>query len=582
MPSISDRPFSLTLLSAGPVGVLPKRDLRVVFPLPSPLLRAIGDGESVESGLWSDWLKEFGWAWEVSRDACVPAEPLVNLWLSRGEWPKDFDPRVLALAVALQLRVDGQPLSESSGDALPDMGRTWRMISAVSKDVLGEVLALAILRANRTVFNFNSVAPDWPGDVGRVLAERRPLRDGREPSPKWLKTGYAMLDETFGMLRSMGENLQECTEIWSEFTAATGELPLAFEMAYWWEATYCLSERHVYEDAEAAQNKVASLAHQLGEWTGLIDPMWHHQQGRLYYYAGNHELALSEFLREYHSHGDDLRVSPMLFREIANVLSDLACLNAARGFAEKSVSIAKSQGQRVEQYKSLGRLAEVYIKLGDFSLAERLLNESLNIQQKIVDNNRSTAQTLTYLGHVAILKGDFDEAANWYDLATARDADKSSLPYIMMGRFALAAACNPVDLDLLWNSKSEQIAMWLKHQTLVLPAAVAVLAASRRVNAARTAQPMVVRALLDSRYAIEAACMVQVVPESEQSRLVSDIIATLNVWKRSLKSLSPTLTDMVEGLNGPTLISEEIRTRKFWENPRSVALGYPMTLVKRA
>lgn len=67
----------------------------------------------------------------------------------------------------------------------------------------------------------------------------------------------------------------------------------------------------------------------------------------------------------------------MLDREIANVLSDFACLAAARRFAEKAVAVVRSQGQRNELYKSLGRLAEISIKLGDLPGAEQLLSESL-------------------------------------------------------------------------------------------------------------------------------------------------------------------------------------------------------------
>lgn len=578
MQSTNNRKYSLPVSVSGPIDVLPHRMLRVSFPLPTPLLRALGPGEQADSGLWSDWLAEWGWTWAVAPESCSPEIPLVNLWLNRSAWPRSFDARVLALAVALKLRVDGEPLSADNETIALDLGRVWRAVSTLSMEVLGEILALALLRADSSIFNFESVTPSWPADVGLVIAERRNLRDDREPAPAWLKSGYALLGETFSMLRSMGATLEDCQEVWDTF-ASERELPLAFKMAFWWEAAYCLTERHAYDAAEKAQDKVGALAQILEGLTGLVDQMWHHQQGRLYYYAGNHESALAEFIREYQTHGEDLKVAAMLTREISNVLSDIACLDAAKQFAERSVAVAQSQGQRLELYKSLGRLAEIAIKLGDLAGAEQLLTESLSIQEKLAEDNRSPAQTLTYLGHVAILNGELDKAAEWYDRAGAKDADRSSLPYITMGRFALAAAAgNAVELNQLWNTNRERIEMWATHQTQVLPAAVCMLAAAKHIALAKVRLPSIMRALIENRYAIEAAYMLSALQDDDQSRVVGDIVAMLNRWQKTLGSLPPGIREITGPLNGPTKMVETIRQSALRGSAQLLAACYPMTL----
>lgn len=505
--------------------------------------------------------------------------PLVNLWLDRNAWPPGFDARVLALAVALKFRVDGVPLSVAPDEIGFDLGRVWRTVSVLSQDALGEVLALALLRADSTIFDFDSVAPSWPADVGQVIAERRSLRDFREPAPVWLKAGYALLGDTFSEVRSMGSTFEDCQEVWDAY-ATDREMPSVFEMAFWWEATYCLTERHAYHAAEKAQERVAVLANNLETLTGLVDPMWHHQQGRLYYYAGNHELALAEYLREYKTHGEDLKVAAMLNREIANVLSDLACLDAAKHFAEKSVAVARSQGQRTELYKSLGRLAEISIKQGNHTDADLLLNESLSIQEKMGDDNRAPSQTLTYLGHVAILTGNLEQAADWYNKAIRRDGDNSSQPYITMGRFALAEATgNAVELENLWNTFRERIDLWAIHKAQVLPAAVCMLAAAHHIAQARVRLPTVVHALVESRYAIEASYALQELSESTQSSMTGDILVTLKRWQKTLASIPPALREAAGPLNGPTALFEAIQKATLHDNASLRECCYPMTLI---
>jgi len=577
--STSEHDFALPVSAAAPLGVLPPRVLRVAFPLPSPLLRALGPGETSDGALWSDWLAGWGWAWAVVPAACAPKSPLVDIWLDRGRWPRGFDSRVLALAVALKLRVDGDPLV-ADGAITSDLARVWSAIQRLSQENLGEMLALALLRADSLVFDFASVAPSWPGDVSRVVAERRSLGDDREPTPLWLREGYRMLgDDGFAMLRAEGKSLQDCTEVWDSFTGGR-ELPDAFALCFWWEATYCLTERHAYDDAARAQATVESLIGNLKALSGIVDPMWHHQQGRLHYYAGNHESALAEYLREYQAHGDDLNVAAMLAREIANVFSDLSCLEAAHAFAARSIDVARSQGQKTELYKSLGRLAEIAIKRGDPLEAVRLYEESLAIQKKLSWDNRAPAQTLTYLGHASLLASQFQSAADWYAQAEAADGDGSSRPYITMGRMALALAeGNVVGLTQLWSANDDRVADWGKHQTHVLPAAVCTLAASRHSEKVRDRLPGIIRSLVDNRYAVEAAFLLKELPEECRLPMVREVESILVRWQKSLGSMPPTLKAIAGPLNGPQIVAEGLRRGNLRNDPDLAAAGYPLTLV---
>lgn len=525
MSFATDRFFSLAFNARPPLDCLPARMLNAIFPRPAP-------------GLWSDWLATWGWTWSVNSEACLPADPMLALWSGQDNWPASFDTRALSLAVALQMKIDGVPLCNARSGSTPSLQRTWHQITSLDEDSLGQMLALALLRETQDIFDFASVCPNWPADVSLVIAERQPLARQRAPDPVWLELGYRMLGSAFEQLRGLGASFDDCLAVYEDF-ANSQQVPAAFDMAFWWEAAYCLTERHAYPDAERAQALVAELASALEARSGLVDPLWHHQQGRLHYYAGNHADALAEYLRELRVHGDDLNVQAMLEREIANVLSDLACLDAASRFAESSITHARAQGQRSELYKSLGRLGEIRVKQGDFTTAENLHAESLSIQGKL-GGNRAPAQTLTYLGHLALMRGILDQAADRYADAARHDVDGSSAPYLTMGRFALAARQgNAVELDQLWSAHRAQIMDWCKHLTHVLPAAACTLAAATTLEPARDALPAMARALLDSRYAIEALPLLAKLPEGKRKPLLQDAMALLNRWQKALTALPP-------------------------------------------
>jgi tetratricopeptide (TPR) repeat protein len=569
--------YSLPVSAAPPLSIMAGRQFLVEFPLPTPLLRAIGAKEEHDGCMWSSWLAEWGWAWSVTTDRCLPQDPLFHLWLDRSGWPNGFDPRVLALAVVLRLRVDEQELSSSRPITI-DLGRVWNKISSLGRNTLAEVMALSTLRPKLALFNFDSVAPFWLADLSRVVAERRSLIDERSPTPVWLNAGYFLLGDGLKMLRSMGATLDDCDDIWGEIQLSNKQ-PLAFEMIYWSEAAHCLTERHSYEAAEVVQGKVEKLAGELEKLTGLVDPLWHHQQGRLYYYAGNFDLAFAEFLRQLKNSGGDLRVAAMLNREVSNVLADMTCLVEARKFAEISVAAARLQGQKSELYKSLGRLAEISIKLGDLTSADQLLHESILIQETINEENLSPAQTLTYQGHLAILNGQYERAEKIYDLAEGKDSNGSSQPYILMGRFSLALATkNYSQLALLWNLHHGILLKWANHQTHVLPATVCVVAASHSVTEANQELSKYIRALVKNNYVVEAAYAIHWLDESQRSIILGEIRLILNRWSKTLLLLPIEIRQQMGPFNGVAMIREWIDSADSKEKLRTRHYCYPMTL----
>lgn len=148
-----------------------------------------------------------------------------------------------------------------------------------------------------------------------------------------------------------------------------------------------------------------------------------------------------------------------------------------------------------------------------------------------------------------------------------------------MGRFALAAAEDGVAMAQLWNAQREEIEIWAKHPTQVLPAAVCMLVAARHVPSAKDRLPAVVRRLIENCYAIEAAYALPDLPAGQQLPMRKDIITIVNRWKRAIDSLPPEMGRIAGPLNGPGAIVELIRDSSLRKDTRLRAACYPMTLV---
>lgn len=567
-----------------PIANLPRRVLWFEFPRPAPLLRALRAGESPDTkSRWSAWLAQWGWTWAVKVDACLPADPFSRLWLKPHALPAGFDARVLALATALRLKPGGIAL-DASGPASNThaaqraLEKLWPALQAMEEDDLADVLSLALLQGHNEVFDFD-VCPTWQVDANRVIAERRSLQDERAPAPCWLKSGYALLGPSFDDLRQLGDGFASCQTLWQEFADAHHP-PAAFALAYWWEAIYCLTERHLYDDAQQAQQELDRRAAHLEQRCGLLDPLWHHQRGRLHYYAGNHGEALQEYLRELNRQGDNPLRKAMLEREVANVLSDLSCVEAAAHHATLSIDHARREGQKSELFKSLGRLAEIRIKQANPAAALSLLEESQKRQERMQDQ-RSPAQTLCYLGHAQLLNGHHDEASLYYDLAAEQDHSGTTLPYLVMGRFALAARRqDEATLQQLWNAHHGRISDWLSHDTHAMPAAACVLAASAALAAARERMAATARALVERNYIIEALPFLEHLSTVERNDLMPLIQQRLQQWQKALRQLPA--SDPALPLNGPAVWLEVLQKSTGKLPAERLPLCYPMNLVQFA
>lgn len=568
-----------------PVANLPRRPLWFDFPLPSgPLLRAVRIGErcEVDDSPWSAWLQEWGWTWAVSAEDCLPGDAFSRLWLKPEHLPAGFDARVLALATALRLKLGPVSLGAAPGPkqkAQHALERIWPVLQTWPRAQLADVLSLALLQKHDGVFDLAGVCPSWAADVDRVIAERRALQNEREPAPCWLSAGYGLLGPCFESLRRDGDRIEACQAIWQDFDAQH-HAPAPFALAFWWEATYCLSERHQYADARQGQERVDALATELEALTGLLEPLWHHQRGRLHYYAGNHVQALSGYLRELARQGDNPLRRAMLERDVANVLSDLACMEAAAHHARLSIAFARQEGQKPEQFKSLGRLAEIRLKQGAVEEAVKLLDDSRKIQESQEDR-RSPAQTLCYLGHAHLLAGRSEDAALYYELAAGEDEGGTSLPYLTMGRFALAYQQQDEDsLRQLWNAHHWQIGEWLNHDTHVMPAAACILAARDAVGAAQSQLGAAAKAMLERNYAIEALPFLQVLAGAEAAGVHDSIRRLLEGWQKGLRQLPEDLSRAEAGaLDGPAQLLAQLQAGKGVLPQSAPSCCFPLSMV---
>lgn len=81
----------------------------------------------------------------------------------------------------------------------------------------------------------------------------------------------------------------------------------------------------------------------------------------------------------------------------------------AKGFFEKAIAINYERGDLGNVAKGMGNLAVVYFNDRDYAAAEKLQNQSLDIQREI-GNQHWIADALSNLGNTHILQGNYQEA----------------------------------------------------------------------------------------------------------------------------------------------------------------------------
>ncbi len=305
-----------------------------------------------------------------------------------------------------------------------------------------EALALACL-ARRLVFapSLRDLARSWNVDVRRVLVDREPVIRARRPTQPLFRLGYTMLQLVTDM-RSHAHSFEDYRSALTRTTA----FPLAFEHAVWWDAVYRLSEIGQETDAAKALDRLKDITDQLnslvpGLQDEVVGSIWLHQ-GRLAYYRGDFAESLEQLGKEWRLQVKQAgHPSARIRRLFANVLCDTGHFAAARELAW-GASRYQVQNDEPEDYKSLGRLAEIFLRSGDTTSARRYYRMSWKKQQEHAGavGKPLTGQTPTYLGHTALLRGELDEAERCYLWAGRLDrkCGDGFNPYTLMGRVAVA------------------------------------------------------------------------------------------------------------------------------------------------
>lgn len=542
-----DRALIRIGVTTSSLAALPPRpmELGVAGPLPllAPKREQTPEGAD---GFGSEWLGAWGWQWKHPRNAYRIGAPYLRPWLRRVNLDVPFDPRAAILAARLRLKTEQACFSPKLTHLEPES--LARALAEVTPESLREALAQALVMADDKVFDFADAAPQWPDDLRRARFERDDEIRRRKPAPAWLAQGYALASEGFRRLRSQAATHAEAQAILDDI-AQGRDLPFALALVFWWEAVYVLTERGALAEAQKAQQQLDRVAQGLQACTGLVDPLWQHQQGRLAYYVGNLPEALRAYAAQWQRIGayePSRRV--IVARDIANVLSDLGCLATAHRFAEHALTLAREQALDKELFKTLGRLGEIAIKAGRLEEAHGRYLESLEIQQRL--GERHLAQTLCYLGHVAVLRGQSEEARRYYAEAEREDTQGYSRPYRLMGQFGLAAHERDANaLVALWQENEHALCrLWLEgagpagaDPTLALPAATAIFAAATRLPAAQAWRQPAVEGLLRSHYLVEAACACLDLDAAARAALAPRTVSRLDAWEKALAPVALTL-----------------------------------------
>jgi len=313
----------------------------------------------------------------------------------------------------------------------------------------------------------------WRSDVRIVIHERDNLPRLRRSQSVLLRHGYQLLD-LLSELRQIRPTAEEFISEWDDFkNNATIELPLIFAIVYWGEAAYCLTEIGYMAEAQTLLDKqnqavedLLSLLPFLSE--DLAGGLWRHHLGRLAYYRGDFGDALQQYCMEWKLHKEDSALKARLQRSIASVLSDIGHLDMAQHLAEQALE-KQQRNSDPEEYKTLGRLGEIYVRQGDYAQAIEYFSQSWDIQS----SRTREGQTAIYLGHAHLLQGKLSEAEAYYGQAEKADKrqKKGFNPYLVMGRIALAQRQgDAVQVKNLWETHQNKLDKLRGDK--VLPAAV--------------------------------------------------------------------------------------------------------------
>jgi len=322
-----------------------------------------------------------------------------------------------------------------------------------------------------------------------------------------------------------------------------------FAVVYWGEGAYRLIECGDTTGAALALDRQTAAAEALiAVVPDLADSLdgglWRHHLGQLAYYRGDFPEALRQFQQEWRLQAQRPPTSlrGRLQRSLGNVLTDLGLLDSACRITEASVAQQRASDDP-ELFKTLGRLGEIRIRLGDYPAARAAYEESWQIQKP----DQREGRTAVYLGHLALLEQRPAEADAWYQIAEQADRDQGIAfnPYLLMGRIALAwRRGDSREVLRLWNLHQPELDALRDEK--VLPAAVAALAAALAAANPEQAGQYVER-LLDAHYVLEALYPLArwaPTPRPVEQPWLQRIAAALGNWQPALKEAHPAIADL--------------------------------------
>lgn len=454
---------------------------------------------------------------------------------------------------------------------------------------LREAFAFALFEPNGPWDPNDELLTGWTQAMRAVLHQRRSLPHALHPKSPWLALGYRLL-VTVSHLRATRPTLADVETGWQVLQPPDGErLPWMFAVVYWGEGAYRLSECGDSTGAAAAlarQTAAAdSLTILLPDLTDALDGgLWRHHLGQLAYYRGDFPEALRQFQQEWRLQAQRPVTSlrGRLQRSLGNVLTDMGLLASAGRIVETALAQQRASDDP-ELFKTLGRLGEIQIRLGDYPAARAAYEESWQ-KQPVAQREGRTA---VYLGHLAVLEKRPDQADAWYQIAEQADRDQGIAfnPYLVMGRIALAQRGGDRDEVLRWWNLHQPELDALRDEK-VLPAAVAALAAALVTPDANLAGQYIER-LLDANYFLEALCpLARLAPKPRQVEQpwLRRIAAALRNWQRALNHAARDITDLdpsETGAPGPVAarIKQALADNDWSPLADDVARAFPMNLL---
>jgi len=424
----------------------------------------------------------------------------------------------------------------------------------------------------------------WRSDVRVVIHERDNLPRLRRSQSVLLRHAYQLLD-LMSDLREIRPPAEDFISEWDDFkNKATIELPLIFAIVYWGEAAYCLTEIGNMLEAQTfldkqnqAVDELLSLLPFLSD--DLAGGLWRHHLGRLAYYRGDFGDALQQYCMEWKLHQEDSALKARLQRSIASVLSDIGHLDMAQHLAEQALE-KQQRNSDPEEYKTLGRLGEIYARQGDYSQAIEYFSQSWEIQS----SRTREGQTAIYLGHAHLLLGELSQAEAYYGQAEKADQkqNKSFNPYLLMGRIALAQREGDAEqVKNLWETHQDKLDKLRGDK--VLPAAVIATAVFLCDAAQVDLIDLYIEKLIAENYLIEVIFPLQL--RHPNAGQLDRIIKGLRQWQQGIDALVQVTEKSIQASSAltPALLLQALATAQEVNNWGALdgflRRIYPMNLV---